>query len=211
MDAGPCASRFAIHQAQHALAETLGAARQQFTLMHVRGASLARGGGRVDRLVRSAPPGVIDQVLRLREQGETIRQGYGLRPIAMRTLERAFHALSLATAERPARPTAPEHIACAATIAAVSREVYRSLVYEQRGFHEFFRAVTPIDVIERMQVGSRTVHRHEGEGIAKLLPVPWVFAWTQTRHLLPAWFGAGSGLAGRERAPTARRGARRVR
>ena len=194
MDAGPCASRFAIHQAQLALAETLGAARQQFTLMHVRGASLARGGGRVDRLVRSAPPGVIDRVLRLREQGETIRQGYGLRPIAMRTLERAFHALSLATAERPTRPTAPEHIACAATIAAVSREVYRSLVYEQRGFHEFFRAVTPIDVIERMQVGSRTVHRHEGEGIAKLLPVPWVFAWTQTRHLLPAWFGAGSGL-----------------
>ncbi len=195
MEAGPCASRFALHQAQSALTAAVGASAQSLAIMHVRGASLARGGTRVDRLVKSAPPGTLNGVLRLREQGETIKQGYDLRPIAMRTVERAFNALSLATAERPAaRATPAAHIDCAATIAATSRDVYRALVYEQSEFHEFFRAATPIDVIERMQVGSRSVHRHAGEGIEGLLPVPWVFAWTQTRHMLPAWFGAGSGL-----------------
>jgi phosphoenolpyruvate carboxylase len=207
MDAGLCASRFAIHQAQRALAETLAASHQQFALMHVRGASLTRGGGRVDRLVRSVPAGLSNGVLRLREQGETIRLGYGLRPIAMRTLERAFHALTLASAERLPRPAAAQHIACATTLAAASRDAYRALVHAQPEFHEFFRAVTPIDVIERMRVGSRTMHRADGTGIGKLLPLPWVFAWTQTRHLLPAWFGAGSGL----RAACARHGAEQVR
>lgn len=194
MEAGLCASRFALHQAQRSLAEVLGATAQRFSLMHVRGASLARGGTRIDRLVKSAPAGIANGVLRLREQGETIKQGYGLRPIAMRTLERAFNAISLATARRTNEPTPTAYIDCAATVAAASRDAYRTLVYEQREFYEFFRAVTPIDVIERMQIGSRSVHRHEGEGIEGLLPVPWVFAWTQTRHLLPAWFGAGTGL-----------------
>ena len=194
MEAGPCASRFALHQAQRSLADALGATAQRFSLMHVRGASLARGGTRIDQLVKSAPAGIANGVLRLREQGETIKQGYGLRPIAMRTLERAFNAISLATARRAVEPAPAPYIECAATIAAASRDAYRSLVYEQRDFYEFFRAITPIDVIERMQVGSRAVHRLEGNGIEGLLPVPWVFAWTQTRHLLPAWFGAGTGL-----------------
>ncbi len=207
MEAGPCASRFAIHQAQHTLQAAVGTAVQSLAIMHVRGASLARGGSRIDRLVKSAPAGAVNGVLRLREQGETIKQGYGLRPIAMRTLERAFNALSLATAERTPRATPPAHTDCAATLAAASRDAYRALVHEERDFQEFFRAVTPIDVIERMQVGSRSVHRHAGEGIAALLPVPWVFAWTQTRHMLPAWFGAGSGL----RAAAERHGAATLR
>jgi phosphoenolpyruvate carboxylase len=194
MEAGPCASRFALHQAQRSLADALGATAQRFSLMHVRGASLARGGTRIDQLVKSAPAGIANGVLRLREQGETIKQGYGLRPIAMRTLERAFNAISLATARHAVEPAPAPYIECAATIAAASRAAYRALVHEQRDFYEFFRAVTPIDVIERMQVGSRSVHRLEGNGIEGLLPVPWVFAWTQTRHLLPAWFDAGTGL-----------------
>ena len=194
MEAGLCASRFALHQAQRSLADALGATAQRFSLMHVRGASLARGGTRIDQLVKSAPAGIANGVLRLREQGETIKQGYGLRPIAMRTLERAFNAISLTTARRAAEPTPAPYIECAATIGAASRDAYRALVHEQPEFYEFFRAVTPIDVIERMQVGSRSVDRHEGEGIDGLLPVPWVYAWTQTRHLLPAWFGAGTGL-----------------
>ncbi len=206
-EAGPCASRFAIHQAQGALAEAIESAGERYALMHVRGASIARGGGRIDRLVRSAPQSAINGVLRLREQGETIKQGYALRPIAMRTLERAFNALSVATASRGSRTTPPAHVECAATLAHASRTAYRHLVFDECEFDEFFRAVTPIDVIERMQVGSRAVHRHEGEGIEGLLPVPWVFAWTQTRHMLPGWYGAGSGL----KAACERHGARAVR
>ena len=139
----------------------------------------------------------MNGVLRLREQGETIKQGYGLRPIAMRTLERAFNALTLTTSAAQLGmlpPDSPAHVACAATIADASVEAYRLLVYGERDFAEYFRSVTPIDVIERMQIGSRSVQRAEIEGIKGLLPVPWVFAWTQTRHMLPGWYGAGAGL-----------------
>jgi phosphoenolpyruvate carboxylase len=214
-EGGLCASRFAVHQAQRALAAMPADDGEKFVVFHARGGSIARGGGRIDALVKSAPAGTLSGTLRLREQGETVKQGYGLRPIAMRTLERAFNALSLATAANredtgqgsaDRTPTDAAHLECAATLAAASREAYRQLVYGDGDFHEYFRAVTPVDVIERMQVGSRPVHREDGRSIEGLLPVPWVFAWTQTRHMLPGWYGAGAGLA----ATVERHGAARV-
>ncbi|HZT01088.1 MAG TPA: phosphoenolpyruvate carboxylase [Steroidobacteraceae bacterium] len=206
-EGGLCASRYAVHQAQRALAGMPADDGEKYIVFHARGGSIARGGGRIDALVRSAPAGALSGILRVREQGETVKQGYGLRPIAMRTLERAFNALSLATADddRPTPDTA--HLECAVTLAGASREAYRLLVYGDGEFHDYFRAVTPIDVIERMQVGSRPVHREDGRSIEGLLPVPWVFAWTQTRHMLPGWYGAGAGLA----ATIERHGAEQVR
>src|SRR5262249_20676121 len=167
-EGGACASRFAIYQAQRHLAQVLAAAGERHVVFHARGSSLARGGGRIDALVKSAPAGAVNGVLRLREQGETVKQGYGLRPIAMRTLERAFSALSLTTSAAQLGllpPDSPQHVACAATIADASVEAYRLLVYGERDFGDYFRSVTPIDVIERMQIGSRPVHRAELEGI----------------------------------------------
>jgi phosphoenolpyruvate carboxylase len=116
----------------------------------------------------------------------------------MRTLERAFNALSLTTAALRSGgliDDAPRQLELAALLAEASRTAYRQLVYEQPQFWEFFQAVTPIDVIERMQIGARSVHRSAQAGIAGLLPVPWVFAWSQSRYMLPGWYGAGSGLA----------------
>ena len=194
-EAGLCASRYAIDQAQRALAQMRAQEGEQYLIFHARGGSIARGGGRIDALVRSAPAGTLNGILRVREQGETMKQGYALRPIAMRTLERAFNALTLATLTGRETADNPAHLECAATLAEASREAYRRLVYGDSEFHDYFRAVTPIDVIERMQVGSRPVHREDGRSIESLLPVPWVFAWTQTRHMLPGWYGAGAGLA----------------
>ena len=196
-EGGACASRFAIYQAQRALAQVLAAAGEHHVVFHARGGSIARGGGRIDAIVKAAPAGAVNGVLRLREQGETVKQGYGLRPIAMRTLERAFNALSLTTSAAQLGMLAPDstsHVGCAATLAEASRDAYRHLVYGDPQFDTYFRHVTPIDVIERMQIGSRSVQRAEIEGIKGLLPVPWVFAWTQTRHMIPGWFGAGAGL-----------------
>jgi phosphoenolpyruvate carboxylase len=197
-EGGTCASRVAIHQAQHDLAQALAAADVRHVLFLARGGSLARGGGRIEALVHAAPAGAIDGVLRIREQGATVKQGYGLRPIAMRTLERAFNALALTTAalrrgELP--PDAAGHLQIAALLAAESRSAYRALVYAEPPFYEFFQAVTPIDVIEHMQIGARSVHHSEKAGIEGLLPVPWVFAWSQARQMLPGWYGAGAGLA----------------
>jgi phosphoenolpyruvate carboxylase len=195
---GTCASRFAIHQAQRALAQALEAAGDRHIVFHARGGSIPRGGGRIDAIIKAAPAGAVNGILRLREQGETIKQGYGLRPIAMRTLERAFNALGLTTSakKRGMLPAdSPEHLECAATLASASQEAYRRLVYGEPEFYEYFRNVTPIDVIERMQIGSRSVHRYETDGgLDGLLPVPWVFAWTQTRHMIPGWYGVGSAL-----------------
>ena len=196
--AGTCASRVLIHQAQAQIAAVLATAGERHVLFHARGGSLARGGGRIEAIVKAAPAGAVDGVLRIREQGSTVKQGYGLRPIAMRTLERAFNALSLTTAAVRAGRIAPDsgaHLEVAQRLAPESRDAYRRLVYEAPEFYEFFQAVTPIDVIERMQIGSRSVHRSANAGLAALLPVPWVFAWSQARYMLPGWYGAGSGLS----------------
>ncbi len=115
----------------------------------------------------------------------------------MRTLERAFNALSLATAASrrdPAAAEPPAHLEVADLLARASRNAYRELVYGAPQFYEFFQAVTPIDVIERMQIGSRSAHRDTHPGLDALLPVPWVFAWSQARFMLPGWYGAGHGL-----------------
>jgi phosphoenolpyruvate carboxylase len=149
----------------------------------------------VDALVRTAPERTINGVLRMTEQGEVINQSYGLKPIAMRTLERAFNALtsSLGGAANGVAPK-PEHHAFAARLATVSRDVYRRLVHAEPDFHGWFQSVTPIDVISRMQIGSRPAVRPGKDGFDALRAVPWVYAWTQSRHMFPAWYGAGQGL-----------------
>ncbi len=193
-ESGICAARQAVFRAQADLSAALSAANERYVIFHARGGSIARGGGRVDSLVRTAPAGTVNGVLRLTEQGEVINQGYGLRPIAMRTLERAFHALILPLGGTATGAEATsEHLQFAARLAAVSRQHYRRYVHV-RDFNAWFQAVTPIDVITRMQIGSRPAERPGKEGLEALRAVPWVFAWTQSRHMLPAWYGAGLGL-----------------
>jgi len=195
-DSGICASRYAVYRAQAELSAALSAANERYVIFHARGGSIARGGGRVDSLVRTAPAGTINGVLRLTEQGEVINQSYGLRPIAMRTLERAFNALllTLGGAASGAHASA-EQLRFATRLAAVSRQQYRRLVHGDAAFYSWFQAVTPIDVITRMQIGSRpAVRPGKEEGLEALRAVPWVFAWTQSRHMLPGWYGAGTGL-----------------
>ncbi len=194
-EGGICASRHAAYHAQAELSAALAAANEQHVIFHARGGSIARGGGRVDSLVRTAPAGTVNGVLRLTEQGEVINQGYGLRPIAMRTLERAFHALltEIGGAADGNTPS-PEQQQFAARLATLSRQHYRRFIVADPDFYGWFQSVTPIDVIARMQIGSRPAVRPGKEGFEALRAVPWVFAWTQSRHMLPAWFGAGVGL-----------------
>lgn len=195
-EGGIAASRWALQVAQSAL---LAAARQsdiKLLIIHGRGGTPARGGGRTEKLVEAVPDGAIRGVLRLTEQGEVVNQSYGLRPIAMRTLERTFASVTLATAHAGQRPSIPpEQMAAMQTIAARSLEVYRGLVYDNPRFYEYFCAATPLDVIERMHIGSRPAARGGVGSIGALRAIPWVFAWTQSRHMLPGWFGFGSGLS----------------
>jgi phosphoenolpyruvate carboxylase len=199
-DSGYLAMRLAAYDAQRELSATLADAGQPAVVHHARGGSVARGGSRLDAMISAAPPETIDGHLTITEQGEIINQNYGLKANALRTLERAFGTLGVATLAkrrgRARRESAAEH-AILARLADGSRRAWRSLVVDDPDFHDFFRSTTPIDVIERMQVGSRSIWEGGGVGggALSIRSTPWVFAWSQSRHFLPGWYGAGQALA----------------
>ncbi len=201
---GIAASRYAVYRAQAALVRAAAETAVALNIFHGRGGTAIRGGGPIEVLVQSAPPGAVGSCLRATEQGEVVAHSYGLEPLALRTFEQAIHATLLATAGRKPGPVpVSHHEEVMAVVARASRERYRALVFGEPGFERWFRSVTPIDVIERMQIGSRSSTREWAEGLAALRSIPWVFAWTQSRHTLPGWYGVGSGLeaAAREIGP----------
>jgi phosphoenolpyruvate carboxylase len=192
---GIVASRWLLREAQAAMVEACEAASVDLLVFHGRGGSVSVGGGRTEGLVRSAPPGAIGGRLRVTEQGESVNERYGLRPIAMRSFERSVNAVALAAAGQPTPPVPdPRWQEALTAFAEASRRAYRALVHEDSAFSDYFQSVTPVDVIERMQIGSRPVTRAAGGGIEALRAIPWMFAWSQSRHMLPGWFGVGSGI-----------------
>jgi phosphoenolpyruvate carboxylase len=194
-ESGFAASRWALHQAQSELAAVGRGAGVAVTAFHGRGGTTSRGTNRIATLVRSGPPGSFGGVLRVTEQGEAINQNYALRQIASRSLEQALGAASVTLAGEPtAAALDPAFSSAFDTIAGESMTAYRRFVHGDGEFYAYFREVTPIDVIERMQIGSRPATRPGRQGVEALRSVPWGFAWSQSRHLIPAWFGFGAGL-----------------
>ena len=195
-DGGLASARWALQEAQIDLARVVGEQDIELNLFHGRGGTISRGGAKTHAAVLGAPPGTVNGRLRVTEQGEIINEKYGLRGIALRTLEQAAGSVALATAMPEHRGSdMPEWHDMMQVIADVSRDTYRKLVFESPGFYEYFRRGTPIDLIERMRIGSRPSSRRAGEGVEDLRAIPWVFAWTQTRLMLPGWYGLGTGLA----------------
>jgi phosphoenolpyruvate carboxylase len=193
---GLAASRWALYRAEVALHETADDTGVELTLFHGRGGTAGRGGSKPRDGILAEPPGAVRGHLRVTEQGEIIHAKYGLRGIALRTLELMAGAVLEATAlgQRRHEPRTGWSAAMD-KVAAAGHEAYRGLVYEDPDFLDYFRLATPIDIIEGLEIGSRPATRRSGAGIEDLRAIPWVFAWTQNRHLLPGWFGVGSGLA----------------
>ncbi len=124
-----------------------------------------------------------------------IRRKYGMRAIALRSIEQTFSALIARECGPPPVGLDPRWAQAMDAVAGASRAAYQHLVFETSGFVEYFRAATPIDVIERMRIGSRPSARAPGEAtVAQLRAIPWVFAWSQSRAGLPGWFGLAQGL-----------------
>ncbi len=194
-DGGLLASRWALQQSQIALTQLAHDSGVRIVFFHGRGGSISRGGGKTGRAVIAAPRGSVNGYLRVTEQGEVIHRKYGIRALALRELEQSTGAVLRATLRpRPPEPRESDWRAIAAELAADARVHYRALVHEDPDFLAYFRAATPIDVIERLRIGSRPSKRVAGGGIDALRAIPWVFAWSQNRSGLTAWYGVGTAL-----------------
>ncbi len=194
-DGGIAASRWGLQRAQVELLEVAAENDIRLTFFHGRGGSISRGGGKTTHAVDASPRGSIDGRLRVTEQGEVIHRKYGIRALALRSLEQSTGAV-LRSSLRPRAPEPREEQwrPVMDLIAQKSADAYRAFV-GQKDFMQYFRLATPIDVIERMTLGSRPSRRlGEDAALTNLRAIPWVFAWSQARAVIPGWYGVGSGL-----------------
>ena len=194
-DGGVAPARWTLQNAQRNLVATCQRFGISLTLFHGRGSTLSRGGGPLDEALLASPAGAVTGRLRITEQGDMINAKYGLRGIAMRSLKRSVGSLLWATAGDYV-PAASEDRwrAIMGEIAASSRQAYKETVFDRAEFNTYFRAATPIDVIERLGMGSRPGTGKHVYGRNEPRANPWLFAWTQNRAFLPGWFGLGTGL-----------------
>ena len=199
-DAGYLAANIALYRAQKALGRVADRRGVRLTLFHGVGGTIDRGGAPSYRSIRAQPHAAPGGRIRITEQGEVVSQRYAHPAIALRSIEQLVTSILdghlLATAHRDPRWEAHlaewEHVA--ESLAETSRRQYRRLVYETPGFLQYFLQATPIDLIERLWLGSRHSRRTRSRSLEELRAIPWVFAWTQSRHCLPAWYGLGSAL-----------------
>jgi len=197
---GPASATLRLFDAQAELAAWAAEHDVKLTLFHGRGGAIGRGGGPAGRAVLAQAPGSVDGRFKVTEQGEVIFARYGQPAIGLRHLEQVTSAVLLASSRSVAdrnRAAATDFQPLAAAIDDAAKGAFRALV-EADGFAEWFAAVSPLEEIGGLRIGSRPARRGHGGGplgLEDLRAIPWVFAWAQTRLNLPGWYGLGSGLA----------------
>jgi phosphoenolpyruvate carboxylase len=192
-DGGRLAASWALYKAQEDLVAASREAGIELTLFHGRGGSVGRGGGPTYLAIQSQPPGSVDGRLRVTEQGEMVQAKFGLPGLALRTLE-LYTAATLDATLAPPSPPEPAWRARMDALADDARRAYRGIVYDTPTFIDYFRTATPAPELEDLTIASRPARRRSGGGVETLRAIPWVFAWTQTRLLLPSWLGVGEAL-----------------
>ena len=198
-DSGFLSSNWEIHKAQKALEKVATQHGISLRLFHGRGGSVGRGGGPAYAAILAQPTDTIKGRIKITEQGEVLASKYSLPELALYHLETITTAVIQSSLLGSGFDRVEPWNEIMEDLATRSRKAYRSLI-EQPDFVDFFHAVTPIDVIAQLQIGSRPSKRPGKKGsnkkkdISSLRAIPWVFSWTQSRFLLPAWYGIGSAL-----------------
>ncbi|HEY2509584.1 MAG TPA: phosphoenolpyruvate carboxylase [Polyangiaceae bacterium] len=194
-DAGILASSFALYRAQQGIVELERRHRVAVKVFHGRGGSIGRGGGPSRRAIEGLPPGSLDGRFKLTEQGEVLGWKYLLPPIAQRNLELTVEGVLGASLQAQDPPLAElkDYEEAFERAAATSLVRYRALVRDPR-FIEYFTQSTPLDEIGALPLGSRPARRTGAASLDDLRAIPWVFAWNQSRQMVPGWFGAGAAL-----------------
>ena len=192
-DAGTLAAGWAQYRSQEALVAVADKHKVQLRLFHGRGGTVGRGGAPAHMAILSQPPGSVNGQFRVTEQGEMIRFKYGLPAIPVQSLQLYPSAVLEASLLPPPAPE-PAWREMMQGLADRSVVVYRGVVRDEPQFVEYFRQATPEQELARLPLGSRPAKRKSQGGIESLRAIPWIFAWTQTRLMLPAWLGAGQAL-----------------
>jgi phosphoenolpyruvate carboxylase len=196
-DGGYLAANWFLYRAQKEVARLADEARIKLRLFHGKGGSIDRGGGQSHRQLRAQPHAAWGGQIRITEQGEVISLKYSNPDIAQRNLEQLTSAVIAVNCLPLAHP-APERLARWEAhmdrLARTSFEFYQQLVYRTPEFEEYFWTATPIDLVEHLHIGSRPSRRRPTRDIRQLRAIPWVLAWTQSRHLLSSWYGLGHAL-----------------
>jgi phosphoenolpyruvate carboxylase len=192
-DGGYLTSTWSLYEAQSQLVNVVHAAGVRLRLFHGRGGTVGRGGGPAYEAVLAQPIGSVDRSLRITEQGEMVAAKFSQPASARRNLETIVAATLEASLTTGTRLGIDDAYGKALnTLSADSMKAYRALVYDDAQFVEFFRAITPVAEISRLNVGSRPASRKASTRIEDLRAIPWVFGWSQCRLSLPAWYGVGT-------------------
>jgi phosphoenolpyruvate carboxylase len=201
-DGGILTSSWELYKAQERLWDVARAHGVSLRLFHGRGGTVGRGGGPSHEAILAQPPRTVAANIKITEQGEVISSKYGLPEIAQRSLELATGATMAASCLAPGPDAGgPETGKLGEWKEVMERisdnafEVYRRVVHETPGFLDYFHSATPVDELQHMRIGSRPSKRKSGSRrIEDLRAIPWVFGWTQSRHLLPGWLAVGTAL-----------------
>jgi phosphoenolpyruvate carboxylase len=196
-DAGYVASGWSTYQAQIGIADVLREHGASWLFFHGRGGSLGRGGGPSNTAILALPAGTVGGRLKMTEQGEVLAAKYMVAEVAHRELELTTSAALVSAVQQAPEAgdeQAAEHGRVMGRMSERSEAVYRALVHGDPDFVDFFTVITPIDEISRLRLGSRPARRRSDGGIEALRAIPWVFSWTQSRIVLPAWYGLGTAL-----------------
>ncbi|OBA58943.1 phosphoenolpyruvate carboxylase [Mycobacterium sp. 1100029.7] len=193
-DGGYLTANWAVYRAELALVEVARKTGIRLRLFHGRGGTVGRGGGPSYLAILAQPPGAVNGSLRLTEQGEVIAAKYAEPQLARRNLESLVAATlesTLLNVEGLGDEPEPAY-AVLDEIATLARRAYSELVHDTPGFVDYFKASTPVSEIGSLNIGSRPTSRKPTESISDLRAIPWVLAWSQSRVMLPGWYGTGS-------------------